>query len=287
MKFTLFAAASLLATAAVAAGDAWEARHGLTASRYQETFNNLTAAGYRLDYVTGYADLNGEARYNAIFDKPASPSKVAWVANHGVTREKYSAAFKDLKDKGYRPLHVQGYNVGKDSTLGKDRRYASIWEKNTPAVAWEERTDVSGEKFTELFHQLVDKGYRLRSISGYAIGAEQRFAGVFEKTAGPTWKAYAGMSSDGYQTRFNEMKKDGLYPVQISPYTAGGKVWYAGIWEKIDDKAAKPYTRYGLTGSEYQAVFDEWKGKGYKPTVVAGYIDGKTVKYAAIFNKYK
>ncbi|KAM5463234.1 hypothetical protein MauCBS54593_007644 [Microsporum audouinii] len=286
MKFILCSAVTLLATAALA-GNAWEARHGLTSSAYQETFNNLTKAGYHLDYVTGFADLNGNALYNAIFEKPPSSGKIAWVANHGVTREKYTAAFNDLKAKGYRPVHVQGYNVGKSPTSGKDRRYASLWHKNTLAVSWEERTDVSGEKFTELFHQLVGEGYRLRSISGYAIGSEQRFSGVFEKADGPEWKAYAGMSSDGYQTRFNELKKAGLYPVQISPYNVGGKVWYAGIWEKMDAKAAKPYTRYGLTGSEYQALFNEWRGKGYRPTVVAGYIDGKTVKYAVIFNKLK
>ncbi|KAK2812879.1 hypothetical protein FQN49_008340 [Arthroderma sp. PD_2] len=252
MKFTLFTTASLLATAAVAAGDAWEARHALTSSAYQETFDNLTTAGYRLDYVTGFADLKGDARYNAVFGKPASPSKVPWLANHGVTREKYTTVFNDLKDKGYRPLYVQGYN-----TL---RQYL-------------------GEEYPR-------RGLGGANISGYAIGAEQRFASVFEKTTGgPAWKAYAGMSSDGYQARFDELKKAGLYPVQISPYNVGGKVWYAGVWEKVDAKAAKPYTRYGLTSSEYQALFDEWKGKGYKPTVVAGYIDGTTVKYAAIFNK--
>ncbi|EFR05502.1 WD40 repeat protein [Nannizzia gypsea CBS 118893] len=286
MKITIFSTASLLATAALA-GNAWQVRFGLTSSAYQETFNELVKDGYRLEYATGFSDLSGDARYNAIFEKPSASDKIAWIANHGLTPEKYSTAFDDLKDKEYRPLHVQGYNVGKDPTSGKERRFTSIWHKNSGkgAVAWEERTDISGDKFTELFQQLVEKGYRLRSLSGYAVGSQQRFSGVFEKRAGPAWKAYAGLNGDEYQKKFEDLKKDGFYPVQIVPYNVDGKVWYSGIWEKVDAEAAKPYTRYGLTGPEYQDLLREWKGKGYRPTSVAGYIDGKTLKYASIFNK--
>ncbi|HYR09292.1 MAG TPA: papain-like cysteine protease family protein [Longimicrobium sp.] len=45
--------------------------------------------------------------------------------------------------------------------------------------------------------------------------------------------------------------------------------------------------RHGQTGAEYQATFDEWTGKGYRPICVTVYRDGATARYASIFHKTK
>ncbi|KAK2873744.1 hypothetical protein FQN49_002107 [Arthroderma sp. PD_2] len=266
-------AASLLAV--VEATNPWAAHHGLSFSDYRDKLRAMTNSGYRPSYVSAYATNRGEARYNAIFEK--LPSSPGWHTNFGYTRESYNEAFEELKGDGFRPLLVEGYNAG------GERRYASIWEKNTANVLWSERTNLSGDEFTKWFKEFVGKGYRLRTVSGYSFNDEQQFAGVWEKKSSPPWKAYAGLTAAQYQTKFDEAKRDGYYAVQISPYTAGGKVWFAGIFEKTDKKD-KPYTRYGMTSSEYQDIFNERKGKGYRPTVVEGYQDGGE-KFAAIFNK--
>src|SRR5262249_54365592 len=73
-------------------GPAWEGRHGLTASEYQQAFDTYTKQGYRLIHVSGYSS-GGSARYAAIFEKSPGP---AWQARHGLTASQYQQAFDDF-----------------------------------------------------------------------------------------------------------------------------------------------------------------------------------------------
>src|SRR5262249_46332727 len=99
-------------------GPAWEAHHDMTSAEYQTTFENLTGQGYRLVDVSGYS-VGGEARYAAIWQQSASPN---WVARHGLTSSQYQAEFTNLRNLGYRLVHLSGYDVG-----GQDY-YAAIWQ---------------------------------------------------------------------------------------------------------------------------------------------------------------
>jgi hypothetical protein len=49
-------------------GPAWQARHGMTASQYQQVFDNFSQQGYRLKEVSGY-NVNGTDYYAAIWEK--------------------------------------------------------------------------------------------------------------------------------------------------------------------------------------------------------------------------
>lgn len=48
-------------------GPAWQARHGIDAAAYQETFDVLVARGYRLTSVCGYSE-DRDVRFNAIWN---------------------------------------------------------------------------------------------------------------------------------------------------------------------------------------------------------------------------
>lgn len=52
----------------IANAPAWEARHGLTPTQYQTTFDDLVAQGYRLELVSGYS-VAGQDRFAAIWTK--------------------------------------------------------------------------------------------------------------------------------------------------------------------------------------------------------------------------
>src|SRR3712207_225232 len=49
-------------------GPAWAARHGLTSTAYQATFNQMTQQGFRPVCVSGY-ELAGKDHYAAIWEK--------------------------------------------------------------------------------------------------------------------------------------------------------------------------------------------------------------------------
>ncbi len=96
----------------------WQARHGLTVTQYQASFDELVAEGYKPVVVCGYSD-GTQDRYAAIFRQ--IPGVPAWQARHGLTSVQYQEAFDQLVAEGYRLELVNGYSVA-----GQDR-FAAIW----------------------------------------------------------------------------------------------------------------------------------------------------------------
>ncbi|MFN6462118.1 MAG: hypothetical protein RMZ41_009760 [Nostoc sp. DedVER02] len=137
-------------------GPAWQARHGLTSSQYQATFDKLVGEGYRLVHVSGYS-VNGQGRYAAIWVKSDGP---AWQARHGLTSSQYQATFDKLVGEGYRLVRVSGYDVNGQN------RYAAIWEKSGGS-AWQARHGLTSSQYQATFDKLVGEGYRLVDVSGY------------------------------------------------------------------------------------------------------------------------
>lgn len=139
-----------------ASGPAWTARHGLSSAQYQQTFDELKGQGYRLRWVSAYAQ-GGQARYAAFWDKSSSP---AWVARHGLEE----AAFRTAA-QGYA---AQGYDLicGNAVTLGGKDYYAALWEKK--AVASVMHHGMTGATYQIKFDELVAQGWRPVFVSGYA-----------------------------------------------------------------------------------------------------------------------
>ena len=84
-------------------GSAWQARHDLTSSQYQSTFDSLVGQGYTLVDVDGYTG-GGDARFAAIWTKGGS-----WQARHDLTSSQYQSTFDSLVGQGYTLSHVSGY----------------------------------------------------------------------------------------------------------------------------------------------------------------------------------
>ena len=89
-------------------GVTMQARHALTSSAYQRTFDQMVAGGMKLTWVCGYSDT-GIARYAAIWrQQPSGP----WQARHGLTAARYQHEFDHLRAQGFMPVQVSGYGDG-------------------------------------------------------------------------------------------------------------------------------------------------------------------------------
>jgi hypothetical protein len=250
----------------------WVARHGLTATQYQQTFDEMAKQGYRLIDVSGYAAGN-EARYAAIWEKSVGP---AWVARHGLSSAQYQQAFDDMAKQGYRLVRVSGYEVG-----GQDH-YAAIWQKSG-GPAWVARHGLSSAQYQQAFDDMARQGYRLIHVNGYTAGGQDRYAAIWEKSAGPAWVARHGLSSAQYQQAFDDMAKQGYRLIDVSGYAAGNEARYAAIWEK----SAGPVwmARHGLTAAQYQQTFNDLGKQGFRLVHVAGYSVGSQDLYAALWQR--
>ncbi|MFT3777924.1 MAG: papain-like cysteine protease family protein [Ottowia sp.] len=154
--YSVGASARFAAVWEKAAGPAWAARHGLTGAQYQAAFDQMSAQGYRLRWVSTYAE-GGQARYAALWDKSAGP---AWVARHGLEEAAFRAAAQ-----GYA---AQGYDLvcGNAVTLGGKDYYAALWEKKAAASVMHH--GMTGPTYQIKFDDLAAQGWRPVFVAGYA-----------------------------------------------------------------------------------------------------------------------
>ncbi|PVF93072.1 hypothetical protein CPB86DRAFT_790514 [Serendipita vermifera] len=251
----LFLAWTVLAFTTALAANPWQARHRMTSDVYQSTFNDLVGQGYRLNYKS-------------------SPE---WQARHGMTSDNYQATFNDLTSKGFRLVLVNGYTVS-----GQDR-YVAIWDKSVGG-AWVARHRMTSSEYQSAFNTYTSQGYRLKHVSGYAIGTEARYAAIWEKTSDTSaWVARHGLTSAQYQQEFNNLTGQGYRLSDVSGYGVNGVDYYAAIFEK---KAGPAFiARHGLNSAQYQSEFDTDVNAGYMLKVVSGYTLGNDDRYAALFEK--
>ncbi len=89
-------------------GPAYEARHGLNSSQYQQTFDQLNGQGYRLKAVSGY-NAGGQDYYAAIWEKTNGP---VWYARNGVPDAWYQNVFDNFYYQSYVPEFINAFTSG-------------------------------------------------------------------------------------------------------------------------------------------------------------------------------
>jgi len=152
---------------AASRGDAWTARHGLTAAQYQAEVNAQVSAGYRLVHVSGATNAADVDSYAAIFEPVAG---VQWVARHGLSAAQYQTEFNLWTSQGYRLTCVSAY--GRSAP-----RYAAIWEKTLPTMPQQCRHGLTASQYQNEVEVLKDQGYRPVLVSVNPLG---QFAVIFQ-----------------------------------------------------------------------------------------------------------
>jgi uncharacterized caspase-like protein len=184
------------------------ARHNLTSAGYQQEFDKWTAQGYRLKLVSGYGG-SGQERYAAIWEKTAG---APFVARHGMTLQLFQQEFdKWVKQENYCLSWVSGFSVG-----GEDR-YAAIWEKYS-CPAFEARSNLSAAALQQEFDKWTAQGYRTKLVNGHTSGGRPVYASIWEKTGGPAWNSYSGMTPASLLQRFDQLSAQGYRLVLINGY---------------------------------------------------------------------
>jgi CubicO group peptidase (beta-lactamase class C family) len=196
------------------------ARHNLSAPQYQDEFDKWSAQGFRLVHVSGYSH-KGQAHFAAIWEKKVGPPA---KARHNMTSAEYQSEFDALDAQGYHLTLVQGYGVGKQA------RYAAIWEKKSGAkpVA---RHGLTSAEYQNEFDKLMAKGFRLVHVSGYRVNGQDRYAAIWEKKAGAKWVARHRMTSHSYQAEFVDRSLQGYRLKLVSGYPLLNSAGYAALWE--------------------------------------------------------
>ncbi|MGW7363106.1 serine hydrolase [Streptomyces sp. NPDC054841] len=153
------------------AGHAFDARHGMTPTQYQTTFDHLKAHGFRPVDVCGYTD-GGQLRFAAIWDKSPMPE---WVARHGMTPGKFLAERGHWEAHGFVLWRVSGYPDSGGT------RYAAIWIKGGPEVTWQANQNLTSASYQSEFEALKARGFRPAKVNGFTSDGATQYAGIWHK----------------------------------------------------------------------------------------------------------
>jgi hypothetical protein len=87
----------------------------------------------------------------------------------------------------------------------------------------------------------------------------------------------------GLQRALDELTPGGWVPDHVTADAGGGAPRFSVVWRR--DPGASWEARYHLTGAELQAALDELTPRGFVPTRIAGYDDGGTPRFAAVWRR--
>jgi CubicO group peptidase (beta-lactamase class C family) len=200
-------------------GPAWYARAGLSAADYQKAFDDYNKQGFRLTWVSAH-EVGGVTHFQGIWEQKSGP---AWQARANLSAADYQNTFNDLTKQGYRLLHVYGYASGGNAL------FAAIFDKSA-GPAWETHHNMTAAQFQSTFNTLLQQGYRLKEMSGYNVGGQDLYTGIWEKTGGPIWYARNGVPDSWYQNVFDNFYYQGFQPAFITAFTSGSGAKLNSIW---------------------------------------------------------
>ncbi|MFC4158437.1 hypothetical protein [Chitinimonas lacunae] len=255
----------------IASGSAEVARHGLSASMYQQNAQLIAGSGYRMHWVDAYR-FQGQTYYDVIF-RPADGTP--WAARHGLDGAQYQAEYNAWKDKGYRPIQVETH------VEGNEIRYAAIFVKDGgPAVAAYHGLSAAAQAQRHL--ELTQQGWKPTVISVVSLNGQRYYAGLYEKTAA-TVVTETNLTAAGYQQAYTTHQQAGRKLVYLNTYDDNGQARFVAIW-RSGVQGDGP-ARHGMTSAEYQTEWSDNTGDGYLTEAVTGYVSNGERRYAAYWRK--
>ena len=200
-----------------------------------------------------------------------------FIARHGLTSPQYQSAFNKNVAKGFALAGVDGY------ATPQGVRYAAIWKRGG-GPQWVARHGMSAAQYQAAFNQYTAQGYRPVDISATGTGqGAGTFAALWSKAPG-TFVARHGLTSQGYQSVFDDLTAKGYRLVDVEGYTTqGGVVRYAALF--LSQQGPAWIARHGLTSGQYQNAFNKAVAQGYRLVHVDGYWTPQGVRYAAIWER--
>lgn len=250
------------------------AKHDMTSKEYADAYFNFQDKGYRLQCVSGYEE-GSAIKFAAVWKKEMGSPLASF---HQLTPAEYQEKYNFYDGQGFKLTFVNAFRA-QDKVW-----YSAIWEKK-------DGPDVKGfhsmtsQEYNDRWVSMKNSGYRLRCVSGVDGGDQAYFAGIWEKTSGPSLATHHMMTSADYQEKFNDYGSKGYHLSHLQAFVAGGKDYYAAIWEKNAGPAQ--WAHHRLSEPNYQTMALNYFYQGFTMEQTCAYtLNGKTT-FAARWNPGK
>lgn len=202
-------------------GQKWASFHGLTATQYQQKFDQYTQLGFRPTQVESYLSGNS-IRYAVIFTKVVGPG---YFAYHGRSADEHQELFNQRTKAGFRPINISVVSVN-----GK-RSYTALYEKRSIG-SYMAKSFLTPSQYQQLFTQNRMNGRQLAYLNAYQHNGQTRFTAIWNSATKGKFSAKHGLSSSQYQSHWNTNTKSGLLTRVVTGYSSGNSSRYAALWRK-------------------------------------------------------
>src|SRR5262249_22241664 len=160
--------------------------------------------------------------------------------------------------------------------------FAAIAVPNTGKLTWVARHGLSRQDYQRTFDELVHKGLRPLSVSGYRHRQQERYAAIWVKdTHEFGWSSTHGILGKDYLSARQDAVNAGLRPALLNGYPTPTGTRFAAVFNSADGSTW--HSRHGLTEAEYQKAIDEYSRKGYRPLWASAYKDRRIVRFNVVF----
>jgi len=260
----------------------FQAYHGVSGAQHQTNFNNLVAHGYRMISLSVYGDP-GNALYAAVWVQRGGP---AWVAVHGVDSNGYQSFFNTWTAKGYVPVLVSATGAITNAIFAAvfEQGIGGPWfaRHGMPSGSAANAGTFQNENAVAAAGKMI-----LRSMAIYGTHTDRRYAAVWHPNPGYVkWHAHPSDTGASYQVVFNaETQLPGytLNAYRPAYVSVSGDVMYCSVFK--DDVVGPWLARHGMSGSDYQTLFNQQVAAGFYPICTQGGGSTSSPVYAAIFAK--
>ena len=149
---------------------------------------------------------------------------------------------------------------------------------------WQARHGLDAAGHQAEFDELAGRGYRLVKITSYDAGGTPRYASVWHRQDGNPWRALHGVSEGRYQEAIDGWGAEGYRPIDLSVVRSGGVTLFSAIWEQ---EAGLPWiARHRQSAAQYQQLFDDLSGQGFRLRCVSPYDNGDGEHFACVWDRY-
>ncbi|HXU47392.1 MAG TPA: serine hydrolase, partial [Thermoanaerobaculia bacterium] len=202
---------------------AWTSRRGLTATAYQDLWDQLIAQHFRVLDLDAHV-VGGQALYDVIFVKDATFKP--FYSHRILTRAQLDAKVALYSSQGYRPIRINAYKVGSQVY------YAAVWVQDGLTDAPLLR-DLTSTQYGDWWTLYKNQGYHPVDIAVYVKDGGQRYAGIWVRgEAGiDNWISLRDRTAAQMQAEIIAQKKANYLEIDLDAYyTTGGSLRFSGVW---------------------------------------------------------
>ncbi|MCA8941062.1 MAG: serine hydrolase [Planctomycetes bacterium] len=240
-----------------------EGHHDQTATEYQNTFDTLSAQGYRPITLSIHGAV-GDERYSSVWINRAGPD---WFGFHGATGPQYQAIADAACSVGYTPKILTA------TGSVANPRFAGVFEQTNTACYAFHGLDEAG--FWDARNTARTAGWRILTADIYGDNGDPRYIVAFtEDPAGQS--ELISTSATSYQDHFDVMSAGHARPQLVATNDHGR---YLSVWRS--DHVGSWVSHHAMTSAQYQAHFDAYGLQGRYPISLQASGSGAGTLYAA------